>query len=128
MLAGMAGFLIMGLAIPQAFGRDGVALGLGYLVVVLIHAGLYQRINSNIARVAPFNLAAALLVIGAGIAGGPAAYGLWAAAAGWPHPPPHPPSPFPAARRSGTRCGSAPNGTGWPRRPWPWPPRRSASR
>ena len=29
---------------------------------------------------APFNLAAALLVIGAGIAGGPAAYGLWAAA------------------------------------------------
>ena len=80
MLAGMAGFLIMGLAIPQAFGRDGVALGLGYLAVVLIHAGLYQRINSNIARVTPFNLAAALLVIGAGIAGGPAAYGLWAAA------------------------------------------------
>ena len=80
MLLGMAGFLIMGLAIPDAFGRDGVALGVGYLIVVLIHAGLYQRINSNIARVAPFNLAAALLVIGAGIVGGPAAYGLWAAA------------------------------------------------
>ncbi len=31
MLVGMAGFLIMGLAIPEAFGRDGVALGIGYL-------------------------------------------------------------------------------------------------
>ena len=80
MLVGMAGFLIMGLAIPDAFGRDGVAVGVGYLIVVLIHAGLYQRINSNIARVAPFNLAAALLVIGAGIVEAPAAYGLWAAA------------------------------------------------
>jgi len=80
MLAGMAGFLVMGLAIPHAFGRDGVALGLGYLVVVVIHAWLYQRVNRNIARVSPFNLAAALLVIGAGVAGGAAAYGLWAAA------------------------------------------------
>src|SRR6266496_3376853 len=40
MLAGMAGFLIMGLAIPEAFGRDGVALGIGYLIVVLIHGSL----------------------------------------------------------------------------------------
>jgi low temperature requirement protein LtrA len=80
MLVGMAGFLIMGLAIPHAFGRDGVALGLGYLIVVVIHAWLYQRVNRNIARVAPFNLAAALLVIGAGLVKGGAAYGLWAAA------------------------------------------------
>ena len=82
MLTGMAGFLVMGLAIPDAFGRDGVALGVGYLIVVVIHAGLYQRINRNIARVAPFNLAAALLVIVAGIVEGPAAYGLWAAPRG----------------------------------------------
>jgi low temperature requirement protein LtrA len=80
MLTGMAGFLIMGLAIPHAFGRDGVALGLGYLIVVTIHAWLYQRVNRNIARVAPFNFAAALLVIGAGLVKGPAAYVLWAAA------------------------------------------------
>jgi low temperature requirement protein LtrA len=80
MLTGMAGFLVMGLAIPRAFGPDGVALGLGYLIVVVIHAWLYQRVNKNIARVAPFNLAAALLVIGAGLAGGAAAYVLWAAA------------------------------------------------
>ena len=81
MLVGMAGFLIMGLAIPEAFGRDGVALGIGYLIVVLIHGWLYQRVNRNIARVVPFNLVAALLVITAGIVkGGAAAYGLWAAA------------------------------------------------
>jgi len=80
MLVGMAGFLIMGLAIPEAFGRDGVALGIGYLIVVVVHAWLYQRVNRNIARVAPFNLVAALLVITAGIVKGGAAYGLWAAA------------------------------------------------
>ena len=80
MLTGMAGFLIMGLAIPEAFGRDGVALGIGYLIVVLIHGWLYQRVNKNIARVAPFNLVAALLVITAGIVKGDAAYWLWAAA------------------------------------------------
>jgi low temperature requirement protein LtrA len=80
MLLGMAGYLVVGLAIPHAFGRDGVAFGLGYLVVVSVHTWLYQRVNRNIARVAPFNVAAALLVIGAGLAGGPAAYGLWAAA------------------------------------------------
>ena len=80
LLLGMAGFLIVGLAIPQAFGRDGVALGLGYLVVVGVHAWLYQRVNKNIMRVAPFNVAAALLIIGAGLVKGQAAYALWAAA------------------------------------------------
>ena len=82
LLAGMAGFLIIGLAIPEAFGRDGVALGIGYLIVVLVHGWLYHRVNRNIARVPPFNL-------GRGAAGdrgrdrrraGIAAYALWAAA------------------------------------------------
>ena len=80
MLVGMAGFLVIGLAIPHAFGRDGVALGVGYLIVVAVHAWLYQRVNRNIARVAPFNVAAALLIIGAGVVQGWAAYVLWAAA------------------------------------------------
>ena len=80
MLVGMGGFLIMALAIPEAFFRDGVALGLGYLIVVLVHAWLYQRVNRNIARVVPFNLAAAVLVIAAGIVKGPAGYVLWAVA------------------------------------------------
>ncbi len=80
MLVGMAGFLVVGLAIPHAFGRDGVAIGIGYLIVVLVHGWLYQRVNRNIARVAPFNVAAALAIIGAGVAKGWAGYVLWAAA------------------------------------------------
>jgi low temperature requirement protein LtrA len=80
LLVGMAGFLIVGLAIPHAFGRDGVALGVGYLIVVVVHGWLYQRVNKNIMRVVPFNVAAALLIIGAGLAGGTLAYLLWAAA------------------------------------------------
>ncbi len=66
LLAAMAGFLIAGLAIPGAFGPDGIALGLGYLLVVLVHAYLYLRVNRNILRIAPFNVASALMVIGAG--------------------------------------------------------------
>jgi low temperature requirement protein LtrA len=84
LLAGMAGFLIMALAIPDAFYRDGVALGIGYLIVVLVHAWLYQRVNRNIARVVPFNLAAALLVIVAGVVKGPVGYVLWAVALALP--------------------------------------------
>jgi low temperature requirement protein LtrA len=85
-LLGMVGFLIIGLAIPHAFGnssshgRDGVALGLGYLLVVLVHGGLYLRVNRNIALVLPFNLLSALFVIVAGLVPSGAGYGLWAAA------------------------------------------------
>ncbi len=83
LLVGMAGLLIAGLAIPAGFSRDGVALGLGYLVVVIVHAALYFRVNRNILRIAPFSIASALLIIAAGIvsrpagAHRPAAYALW---------------------------------------------------
>jgi hypothetical protein len=36
-----------------------------------VHAFLYYRVNSNIIRVARFNIASALLVIGAGLVHGP---------------------------------------------------------
>ncbi len=80
LVLGMTGFLIVGLAIPAGFGRDGLALGLGYLLVVVVHAALYLRVNKNILRIAPFNLASALLVIIAGFTTGAAGYILWAAA------------------------------------------------
>jgi low temperature requirement protein LtrA len=84
LLAGMAGFLVVGLAIPHGFGPEvsetGAVLGLGYLIVVLVHAGLYYRLNRNIMRIAPFNVTSALLVILAGEVDGPAVYALWAAA------------------------------------------------
>jgi low temperature requirement protein LtrA len=83
MLLGMAGWLVIGLAIPRAFSRPGeaVALGLGYLLVVAVHGALYLRANRNILRVTPFNAASALLVIAAGtVPGRPAGYALWIAA------------------------------------------------
>ncbi|HEV3292671.1 MAG TPA: low temperature requirement protein A [Streptosporangiaceae bacterium] len=85
LLLGMAGFLVVGLAIPHGFGGEGMGaagglLGLGYLVVVLVHASLYYRLNRNIMRIAPFNVTSALLVILAGVADGPAVYALWAVA------------------------------------------------
>ena len=84
LLLGMAGFLVAGLAIPEGSGpsgsASGVALGLGYLLVVLVHSALYYRVNRNILRITPFNVTSALLVIGAGLTGGVAAYVLWAAA------------------------------------------------
>jgi low temperature requirement protein LtrA len=80
LLVGMAGFLIVGLAIPHGFGRDGVELGLGYLIVVVVHACLFYRVNSDIVRVAPVNIGSAVLVTIAGLAGGPARYPLWIAA------------------------------------------------
>jgi len=86
LLVGMAAFLVVGLAIPDGFGRSALALGLGYLLVVLVHAGLYFQVNRDIIRVAPFNIASALLVTFAGLLRGPsgaerpAAYALWVAA------------------------------------------------
>ena len=86
LLLGMAGFLIIGLSIPGAFGtggdhgEDGVALGLGYLLVVLVHGGLYLRVNPNIWRILPFNLTSPVLVIIAGLTAAPTVYVLWAAA------------------------------------------------
>ncbi len=84
LLVGMGGFLICGLAIPRGFGpgdtETRVALGAGYLIVVLVHSALFYRVNRNIVRVAPFNASAALLVIGAAFVPSPASYLLWVAA------------------------------------------------
>jgi low temperature requirement protein LtrA len=83
LLAGMAGFLVVGLAIPRGFGDYAVVLGLGYLLVVLVHAGLYYRVNANILRVAPFNIASALLVVVAGLLHGPSGTANWLAYVLW---------------------------------------------
>ena len=75
LLVGMAGFLTVGLAIPDGFGRDGTTLGFGYLVVVLVHSALYYRVNRNIVRIAPFSIASAVLVTIAGLTTGPGGTG-----------------------------------------------------
>jgi low temperature requirement protein LtrA len=84
LLAGMAGFLVAGLAIPHGFGPGDtgtrVALGVGYLIVVTIHSTLFSWVNHNIVRVMPFNVTSALLVIAAAFTNPPVSYVLWAAA------------------------------------------------
>jgi low temperature requirement protein LtrA len=80
LLVGMAGFLTIALATPGAFTDTGVAWGIGYLVVVLVHAGLYVQGNSNILRVLPANLLAAVLIVVAGLLDGTAVRLLWIAA------------------------------------------------
>jgi low temperature requirement protein LtrA len=85
LLSGMAGFLVISLAVPEAFGSSGVAFGVAYLVVVLIHSGLFTRSQAGesgaaILGVAPLNIVAALSIILAGAIGGTARWLLWAIA------------------------------------------------
>jgi low temperature requirement protein LtrA len=79
MMLGMAGFLVCALAIPEAFDGAGVAFGLGYLLVILVHLGLYGQVAgaSVVLRFAPFNVVAALIVTAAGFLDGAFAYALW---------------------------------------------------
>jgi low temperature requirement protein LtrA len=85
LLGGMAGFLVLALAVPSAFIEGDAAFGVAYLVVVAIHAGLFTRTGVThtvraVLRLAPFNLGSALLVLAAVAVEGTAAYLLWAAA------------------------------------------------
>ena len=86
LLGGMAGFLIMALAVPTTFEGGGVAFAAGYLAVVLLHGGLYLRETSEsesqaIRGIAPYNVVAALLILSGTITGGAAQWVLFAAAA-----------------------------------------------
>jgi low temperature requirement protein LtrA len=85
LLGGMAGFLVLALAIPSTFTEGDVAFGVAYLVIVSIHTGLYTRTPEAptiraLVRLAPFNLVSALLVLAAVLANGTATYLLWGAA------------------------------------------------
>jgi len=86
LIGGMAGFLVMALAIPTSFEGSGVAFGLGYLTVVALHGGLYMYETSAsearaIRGIVPYNVAAALLLLLGGIVGGDAQWVLFVAAA-----------------------------------------------
>jgi low temperature requirement protein LtrA len=82
LFGGMAGFLLTAVAIPDAFTGSGLLFGIGYLIVVTVHVGLFTRSTARAAvrRFAPYNLGAAALVIIAGLLTGPAVPVLWAAA------------------------------------------------
>jgi low temperature requirement protein LtrA len=84
LLGGMAAFFVTALAIPQAFGDSGVWFGVAYLVVVVVHVVLFQQASgaapAAMLQIFRFNLAAALLVLVGGIAGGVVEEVLWAGA------------------------------------------------
>jgi low temperature requirement protein LtrA len=85
LLAAMATWLVLALAIPHAYDGDGVAFGVAYLVVVLIHGGMYALVQvgdwgRGIPRVATINTLVACVVIAGGVAGGTAQEVIWAVA------------------------------------------------
>jgi low temperature requirement protein LtrA len=87
LIGGMGGFLVMALGIPDAYDGEGIAFGIGLVVVVVLHAAMYVRGTSvsevrAILRIVPFNLVAVGLVLAGGALGGAAQQALWALAAG----------------------------------------------
>jgi low temperature requirement protein LtrA len=58
LVCGMASFLICALAIPRAFERTALAFSLGYVLVVLVHSGLYAQVHgATVWRSVPRTLA-----------------------------------------------------------------------
>src|SRR5262245_52387346 len=51
LLGGMGGFLVIAVAIPSAYSGNGLAFGLGYLAVVLLHGGMYAK-GTSVSEVA----------------------------------------------------------------------------
>jgi low temperature requirement protein LtrA len=87
MLLGMGGFLIVALAIPTAFDGGGVAFGVGYLLVTLVHTGMFLLSSQESAvramrRLGPANAITAALLLLAGFTQGPLQWTLWTAAFG----------------------------------------------
>ncbi len=87
LLSGMASYLALALSVPHAFDdrSAGLTFGIAYLLIVIVHAGLFTRAAGRgaqgILRIAPFNMVSALLVLAGGISGGTAQYVLWSLAA-----------------------------------------------
>ena len=86
LIGGMGGFLVVALSIPRAYEGEGLAFGVAYLIVVLLHASMYVKGTSvsevaAILRIVPFNLAGAALLVVGGALGGEAEWVLWTAAA-----------------------------------------------
>jgi low temperature requirement protein LtrA len=89
LLAAMGAMLIASLAVPHAFGSDGLIFGVAYLVVRLLHVGTYAlvaRVRRDatlaevVGRLASTMLPAAALLVVAGALDGGARAACWVAA------------------------------------------------
>jgi low temperature requirement protein LtrA len=83
LIAAMAAYFVLALAVPTAFASTGLAFGLAYLVVTVIHFTLFTRATEMgavraIVALAPSNLIGALVVLAGGAIGGATQYVLWA--------------------------------------------------
>ena len=84
MLVAMAAMFVAALAVPEAFGTDGVLFGVAFLIVNAMYLALYalsarpdRDLLVAILRVAPFNFLGAALILAAGFFEGGVRTGLW---------------------------------------------------
>jgi low temperature requirement protein LtrA len=85
MVIGMAGFLVISLAIPSAFAASGWVFGVGYFVVNAVHTGLFTvsggaGVVRAFRRLGPLNLISATLILVGGFTPVGWRWGLWLAA------------------------------------------------
>jgi low temperature requirement protein LtrA len=88
LFAAMGAMLVMSLAVPTAFGSDGLTFGAGYLALSLLFIATYAVTTRNdpevfgaVLRLSPGVLIPAVLVLGAGfLDAGPGRGALWALA------------------------------------------------
>src|SRR5262245_59011200 len=78
MFAAMAAMLVLGLAVPGAFGENAVLFGVAYLVARLVNLGLYviagkrdPGFHRAVVRLAPTATIGVVLILAAGFADGP---------------------------------------------------------
>jgi low temperature requirement protein LtrA len=85
LLAAMGSYFVLALSIPGAFAGTGLAFGVAYLLVVILHSALFTQASvasavRAILTLTPFNVFAGLMVLTGGTLGGTAQYVLWGAA------------------------------------------------
>src|SRR5205085_2259804 len=76
LLVGMGGFLLVAISIPTAFGAGGAVFGIGYVVVTLIHTGVFLRVSQQsvlkaMIGLGPFNIITAVILLVGGLTTGP---------------------------------------------------------
>jgi low temperature requirement protein LtrA len=84
LLCAMAAMLIVGLAVPHAFGADALIFGVAYAVVRLLHIVAYAQLGRDdpqlrmaVAGLARSMIPVSLLILGAGVFDGTARTVLW---------------------------------------------------
>src|SRR4051794_34203156 len=87
LLVAIAAMFVAALAVPEAFGSDGVIFGICFLIVNVVYLALYAVANSSdrelvaaILRSAPWALAGSILIVAAGFIDGALRPALWIAA------------------------------------------------